>query len=59
MIYHIIVLLSEPHLGNPADEPLCSLFVTLLLFVKFWVGKGMGISSWLEYICRAPSKSPS
>jgi len=49
----------DPHLGNPADEPLCSRFVALRLLVKFWVGRGMGMSSWLEYICRAPSRSPS
>lgn len=47
------------YLGKPADEPRCSRFVVRRLFVKSREGNGMGRSSWLAYICMAPSSRPS
>lgn len=49
----------DVYLGSPAEEPRCSRFVVRRLLVKSREGNGMGRSSWLAYICMAPSSRPS
>lgn len=50
---------QDAYLGSPAEEPRCSRFVVRRLLVKSREGNGMGRSSWLAYICMAPSSRPS